>query len=270
MVNTPLARIAAQTGLRWLIQASTIGGSAETDAIALTVTASRPAAPEVATTATAVAARRMAATKASRSAVWAALWAMAGFLVSVPRRGLRALLGLRKRRSLCGLASEKPKHLVLCGSGARQSDRPAGRADLASSSGQSGECRKGGRSAGSLSLRGAKRHCHCEERSDTVIARSEATRQSPRRCATGRGLLRYARNDSNMPASPLLHPIALPSSWPGQAGHDGEGPAHPTDASRHRSCRRSFAPAFRSPMTAASRSGNTAGRPADRSSSDRT
>src|SRR3954469_949290 len=60
--------MAATAGLRRLIQTRSIGGSADTDAAALTVTPKRPAGPSVATTLTLVTAPLIAVTKTPRSA----------------------------------------------------------------------------------------------------------------------------------------------------------------------------------------------------------
>jgi hypothetical protein len=61
--------MAAQAGLRRLTQTRSIGGSADTDAIALTVTPNLPPAPSVVTTFTLVTAPLIAETKAARSTV---------------------------------------------------------------------------------------------------------------------------------------------------------------------------------------------------------
>jgi hypothetical protein len=72
MQKRPFSSIAAAAGLRRLMQASTSGGSAETEATALTVTPKRPARPSVVTIDTAVAAPAMALTNAAGLSIGAA------------------------------------------------------------------------------------------------------------------------------------------------------------------------------------------------------
>jgi hypothetical protein len=72
IANTPFSRTARLAGQRRWMQARTSGGSADTELMALTVTAKRPAGPSVATTVTPETARPMAWTKRSRATLGAA------------------------------------------------------------------------------------------------------------------------------------------------------------------------------------------------------
>jgi hypothetical protein len=84
--NVPFSRMAVQAGLRLLIQTNTVGGSADTDEKALTVSPKRPAGPSVVTTLTPVAVPRIARMNAALVTESIALLIPANNLIDLSRR----------------------------------------------------------------------------------------------------------------------------------------------------------------------------------------